>query len=159
MRSHFDLLPRWTCAATRADGWGTCSDDAKWRARFTSKSAHWTTYCDRHRPENAERIPADVEWHEVTCIVEVAIAAMDSGQPGAAIDAALRCVNNTLETLGARVRVVKTGATFHQGTASAGLRLQFDAYGGGGGTPFPEKVSNRPLRASLRRVEKKRGTG
>lgn len=122
-------------------------------------SATYWLYCDRHAPEGAELIPPDVEWQEVTVIAEVVIGAMATGQPGATVDQVVRKVLYALQDLGARASVVKTGATFRTGTASTGFRLQFESYGGGGGTPFSETSSNRPPRALVRRVDKKRGTG
>lgn len=159
MRSQYDVLPQWRCAKMVCDGLVPCDLPARWRSRYTSQANTWTCWCDEHRPLNAERIPGDADWHEVTCIVEVTLGELDSGQPDACIDKILRKVQYTLEDLGGRVSVVKTGVRFHQGTASAGLRLHLADAGGGGGTLFPERVSNRPLKASLRRVEKKRGTG
>jgi hypothetical protein len=152
-------LPQWRCAKMVGGGLVPCDRDATWRSRWVQTSATWTCWCDEHKPDNAEPIPPDAEWHEVTLIVEVTVGELASGQPDAVMDKVLRKVHNTLEDLGCRCSVVKTASTFHAATASTGLRLRFAESGGGGGTLFPERVSNRPLRASLRRHEKKRGTG
>jgi len=105
--------PSFVCGALDSRAGRVCGLHAQWM-KFPIPGAHtaWT-YCDRHRPPDAERIPEDVPYAVTRLELRVAIA----GRPGelaASADEAVRLVVFALEDVGATVtglRVVGGKAT------------------------------------------------
>lgn len=101
----FFTWPAFVCVATDASRGDSCGLPAAWRSRPIASSATWWTYCDRHMPKGAERIPADAPFRVTRLSLTVAVASMQELTGEAAIEAALR-VEQALAAVGAAV--VKT---------------------------------------------------
>ena len=103
----------------------------------TPSSAPWL-YCERHKPEGAEPLPADLPYSVTRLSVEIIVSRADV-HPATAADMAVRHVVHALEGMGAIVQAVQVqgGRARIADPAAAGLRLTL----GGPALPLPESGS------------------
>lgn len=141
----FKTWPDFRCVAIERSTGAACLAAASWQQRPVDQAETVWTYCNRHRPNGATRIPDDAPFVVTRIRLEVAVTGVP-GSAGASQDEAVRRVVYAIEDVGGLATHVQVrGRNRRQAAAVAPVgRLQL------AGPPEPV-TAPRPLRKAPER--------